>query len=218
LISRILILFKKDARLELRSKTALASLFMYAISSVFIIYMAVGEPENDMIWNALFWITLVYCSVNSVMRVFYYETQSMRLYYYQIAHPHEIIFSKLLYGIVFNSLLWIVTFGAFALFLGNKVENFGLFTITSLLSIWGLSSILTLISAIAAQSNNAAGLLPILAFPVLIPLFLSAINASTAAISGDSILSQLPNLMVLFLFNMVSWLLSYLLFPYLWRN
>lgn len=191
---------------------------MYAISSVFIIYMAVGEPENDMIWNALFWITLVYCSVNSVMRVFYYETQSMRLYYYQITHPHEIIFSKLLYSIVFNTLLWAVTFGAFALFLGNKVENFGLFTITSLLSIWGLGSILTLISAIAAQSNNAAGLLPILAFPVLIPLFLSAINASTAAISGDSILSQLPNLMVLFLFNMVSWLLSYLLFPYLWRN
>lgn len=215
---RILFLFLKDARLELRSKTALTTLFMYALASVFSIYMAIGEPENEWVWNALFWISMIYCSVHSVMRLFYNETHSMRLYYYQIADPHEIIFSKLLYGLVFNTLLWLVTFGAFALFLGSMVQNYPLFILVSLLSIWGMSSILTLISAIAAQTNNAAGILPVLAFPVLLPLFLSAINATMSALSGDSLSSQLPNLIVLSLFNIVSWLLSYLLFPYLWRN
>ncbi|MGQ3014843.1 MAG: heme exporter protein CcmB [Flavobacteriales bacterium] len=218
MIQRIYILLRKDLRLEFRSKTGLSSLLMYALGSVFIIYMSVGEPEQSLTWNALFWITLLYSCVNSVMRAFYYETSSMRLYYYQVAHPQEIIFAKLLYSYALNTLLLLVSFGAFTLVLGNLVQNMPLFVLVSLLSTWGIGAMLTLISAISAQTNNAAGILPVLAFPVLLPLFLSAIKATSAAIDGEAFAQQWENIAVLGLFNILAWLFSYLLFPYLWRS
>jgi heme exporter protein B len=77
---------------------------------------------------------------------------------------------------------------------------------------------LTFVAGIAFKSEGGVGLVAILGFPIIMPLLITIVRHSTAALEGASTTANGLNLMVLLVLNVVSFVLSYVLFPYLWRE
>jgi heme exporter protein B len=82
----------------------------------------------------------------------------------------------------------------------------------------GIASILTLVSAIAAKTNNNLGLTSILAFPVMVPLIMTVIKAGKNAADLLSFSVNLKYIAVLGGLDILIIGLSFILFPYLWRE
>ena len=218
MFTRIARLVKYEAMLEFRNKALVGSLFVYVLSTVFVCYESFQSTSNATVWNALFWIVVLFSSTNAVLRSFQRENKGNALYLYQLIRPAELIVAKIAFNYILTLMLIIGTIPVFWILLGDPVKDSGMFFLVAFLAAGAFSACLTLVSAMAGKTSNAAGLTPILGFPVIIPVLMSAIKAAESAASGID-LSQYWDLpVVLLAFNVVIVVLSFFLFPYLWRD
>ena len=102
--------------------------------------------------------------------------------------------------------------------MGNPVLDRILFILCILLGSSALASILTLISAIASKTNNNGGIMAVLSMPLLFPLLINLIKTSEICLLENEFYLVDNQILFLFLLNIATILLSYLLFPYLWRD
>src|ERR1700704_1354647 len=123
LINQTWYLFKKEVVLEWRSKYAFNGVLLYVVSTVFICYISfsltpgfTGTRSYPIVWNVLFWIIMLFASVNAIAKSFMQESKSRLLYYYSIASPQAIILSKTIYNICLMSLLSALTLPIYMLF------------------------------------------------------------------------------------------------------
>ncbi len=217
----ISVLIHKEITLEWRQKYALNGILLYVVSAVFITYLSVGAKMGNLsipTWNALFWIILLFSSVNAVAKSFVQEQQGRQLYYYMIASPESIILSKIFYNTGLTLVLALLGYGVFSVVLGNPVQDKGLFLLNLVLGAMGFSASLTMVSGIASKAGNNATLMAILSFPVIIPILLMAIRISKNALDGLDWSVSSDKLLSLLAINVLVATTSYLLFPYLWRS
>jgi heme exporter protein B len=217
LLPQITHLIKKELKLEMRSKYALGGILLYVVSTVFISYLSFKRIIVPATWNALFWIILLFAAINAVAKSFISESKGRQLYLYTLASPQAVILSKIIYNFVLLIVLSILCMSVYSLFVGNLVQDYALFFITLTLGSFGLSSVLTMVSAIASKSSNNFTLMAILSFPIIIPLLMVLIKISKNAIDG---LEQwdINYLTILTLLDGIIVALSYILFRYLWRE
>ncbi len=214
----VLHLMGKELSLELRQRNALNGILLYVISTVFIAYLSFKHVIDPPTWNALFWIILLFASVNAVSKSFLQENKGRLLYLYTLASPRSVITAKILYNMALVALLSLLNFACYSLFIGNSVQDITLFLIVLLLGSAGLASVLAMVSAIASKTNNSTGLMAVLSFPILIPLLLTLIKASKNAVDGLDWSVSYSLLIVLVALNLLVFALAYLLFPYLWKD
>ncbi|WP_345226835.1 heme exporter protein CcmB [Hymenobacter koreensis] len=209
---------QKDFRLEWRQRAALNGMLLYVGSTVFVCYLSFvrGGVLPAPAWNALLWIILLFTAVNAVAKSFLQESRGRLLYYYALVRPEAVILAKIAYNAVLLLGLGLVAFGAYSLVLGNPVQQPGRFTLVVALGALGFASSLTLISGIAAKAQNSNTLMPVLGFPVVIPILLQLIKAAKNALDGLDASPQ-PLYMLLGL-NLLVVAVSYLLYPFLWRT
>ena len=218
MLKEILQLVAKEFRLEWRQKTALTGILIYVISTVFICYLSFRQIIDIPTWNALFWIIMVFAAVNAVARSFMQESRGVQLYYYMLLNPVSVILSKIIYNTCLLSVVALVNFACYSLFLGNQVSDTGMFLLGLLLGSFGLAATLTLVSAVASRASGTPSLMAILSFPILIPLLMTIMRFSKNAIDGIGwAVNGNYAIVMIALFGMVTGL-SYLLFPYLWRD
>lgn len=217
LLKEIKYLIAKELKLEMRNKYALGGILIYVVSTVFVSYLSFKKVINPATWNALFWIILLFASINAIAKSFIGESSGRNLYLYTLTGPEAVIVSK----IVYNSLLLIVLsglcLGAYTLFIGNLIQDLSLFLLTLLLGSLGFSSLLTMVSAIASKTSNNFTLMAILSLPIMLPLLMVLIKLSKNAIDGLD-LWDWNSLFILLALNVIIISLSYLLFRYLWRD
>ena len=75
-----------------------------------------------------------------------------------------------------------------------------------------------MISAIASKANNNFTIMAILAFPIIMPILITIIHLSKSVIDGTDFTYNLKYFSVLFSLDMIVAILSYMLFPYLWKD
>lgn len=216
--SEIKALLIKDLTLEKRQKYSFFSVLLYVVSTTYVAYLVFGEITDFRSWNALFWIILMFGAISTVSRSFANESGGKYFYYHQLFTPQSIILSKLIYNGVLTTAIALTTYGLFSMLLGNPVKSSGLFTLALILGAWGLSGVLTLVAAIASKAEQNATTMAILSLPLLLPLVLVLVEVSSQAIFGLGLLDNLALLGVILALNLVVITLSFLLFPYIWRD
>jgi heme exporter protein B len=95
LVKEILILLRKDIRLELRNSYAISGILLYVFSTIFIVYMAFQKVQPD-VWNALFWIIILFAAISAIVKSFVQENSSRQLYYYSLVGPIAVILQQFL--------------------------------------------------------------------------------------------------------------------------
>jgi len=215
------LLLRKEIVLEWRQRYALNGILLYVVGAVFICYLSFNLQRGVLkatTWNALFWIIMLFAAVNAVGKSFVQERAGRAIYYYTVASPQGIILSKIIYNILLLLALAITCLAVYILVMGNPIEDPVLFTINLLLGASGFSITLTMVSSIASKANNNSSLMAILGFPVIIPMLLMVIKVSKNAIDGLAPSVSYDEITILIAMNVIVIVLSYILFPFLWRT
>jgi heme exporter protein B len=219
MLREIKLLLHKEFLLESRQKQSINGIVLYLVSTIFVCKMCFrGTPRPDA-WNALFWIIMLFASINAASKSFQQDSKARFLYLYTIASPEAIILSKVIYNMLLMLLLALIGFVLYVLLIGgNPVQNLTLFACNALLGTLGFSAILTTMSAISSRTNNSFTLMAVLSFPLLLPLLITIIKISGNAIDGLAASVSYKYMLVLGGINVITVILSYLLFPYLWKD
>jgi len=216
-LKAILALFKKDLLLEIRQQYSFNGVLLYVSSTIFVLYLAMGRPEDD-VWNGLFWMIQLFVCINAVAKSFLQESKGRMLYFYSIAGPRDFVLSKLLFNGLLMLIMSILSLLLFLLLLGNPLRQplqfLGLATLGGI----SLSLVFTFLAAIAAKAQQQAAMMAILGFPIIVPQLLLLMKISTIAFS--SVIQAGLGQMVLLLLGLdiMIVVLAIILFPFLWKD
>ena len=207
----------KEVKLEWRQRHALSGILLYVLSTVFIVFISF-QQISPQLWNVLFWIIMLFASINAVVKSFVQESGNRQLYYYQLANPLAILLSKTLYNILLLLLLGGLNAAALLLVAGNPLEDPGLFVLAVVLGSIGFSVTFTFIAAIAAKTSNSSTMMTILGFPVIIPVLLVLVNLSAHSIGLLQGSMIRDDIIMLAGIDLLLLGLGLVLFPMLWRE
>ena len=202
--------------LEIRQQYAFYGVLLYVGATIFVLYMAIEEPEAR-VWNGLFWVLQLFISINAVAKSFLQEPGSRLLYYHTLTSPAQFILSKLLFNAVLMLVMSSAAFIVFTLFLGNPGFRFGSFLLLVLTGGFSLSLVFTFLAAIAAKAQQNAAIMAILGFPIIIPQLILLMKVSAAAFSTQGVAVFTPLVLLLAMDGLVI-LLAVILFPFLWKD
>lgn len=213
----IITLIKKDLLLELRQQYTLYGVLLYVASTIFIVYITMGQPDET-VWNAMFWVVQLFVCVNAVAKSFLQESKGRMLYFYSVTGPVNFVLAKL----IFNVLLMLVMAGIslllFVFLLGNPLINTLEFVGIAFLGALGLSLTFTFLAAIAAKAQQQASLMAIMGFPLIVPQLLLLGRISKVAFSS-AIVTEYRNMVgMLVLLDILVVALAVILFPFLWKD
>ena len=215
----ILSLIKKELLLEFRQKATIGGVLVYIIGTVFVSALCFKGKLDKPTWNALFWVITLFTSVTISGKSFFKETGGQALFNFLHYTPQQFIISKIIYNMLFMLCLSFITFFFYVFFIKNEVENMGLFVVILILASTGLAGVLSLMSAIASKASGNFAIMSILSFPVLLPIILVVIHLSKQAIDGIEWAGLgFDFLVILTALNFLTIALSFILFPYLWRD
>ncbi len=217
-MSKIITLLKKDLLLELRQQHTFFGIILYVASTIFVLYLAMGQPDST-IYNGLFWMIQLFVCVNAVAKSFLQESKGRMLYFYSVCSPVHFIIGKLIYSTIIMLFMVLVSLLLFLILLGNPIKDPLLFIGIALLGGLSLSLVFTLMAAIAAKAQQNAAIMAILGFPLIIPQLLLLIRLSKAAfgeVFRDGAIFQIS--LLLLGLNTLVVVLALVLFPFLWKD
>jgi heme exporter protein B len=215
-LKHITTLFKKDLLLEIRQQYTFYGIVLYVASTIFVLYLAMGQPDQT-VWNGLFWMIQLFICINAVAKSFLQESRGRMLYFYSIAGPRDFVLSKLLFNSILMVVMSLVSLVLFQMLLGNPLDNFLKFMGIVCLGGWSLSLVFTFLAAIAARAQQNAAMMAILGFPLIIPQVLLLMRISNAAF-GVVQTGLAEMILLLTGLDMLVIVLAVILFPFLWKD
>jgi heme exporter protein B len=213
----IFTLIKKDVLLEFRQQYSFYGIILYVVSTIFVLYLAMGQPEN-MVWNGLFWMMQLFICVNAVAKTFMQEGRGRQLYFYTLCSPVHFVIARMIFNAALMLLMNGISLLLFNLLLGSPIAHPFLFFGISCFGACSISLVFSFLAAIAARAQQNAALMAILGFPLIIPQLMLLMRLSTLAFS-DVFQSGLTSIvLMLACFDLMVVLLSVILFPFLWKD
>src|SRR5829696_6871892 len=212
----IITLFRKDILLEIRQQYTFYGIILYVASTIFVLYLAMGQPDQT-VWNGLFWMIQLFICVNAVAKSFLQESRGRMLYFYSIAGARDFVISKLIFNAALMLLMSIVSLLLFQLLLGNPIQNPVKFIGIVCLGGCSLSLVFTFLAAIAARAQQNAAMMAIMGFPLIVPQVLLLMRISNAAFTAVIQGGLLQIVFLLIALDMLVIVLATILFPFLWR-
>lgn len=216
-VKEVIAYIKRDFQLEWKNKSVLSTSIIYLIAVVFISMHAFESLDPD-VWNALFWMVMMFTLLTVVGRSFDNESENKFIYHYHTIKPQTIIAAKLILNVVYSIGLGCLAYIIFSLFLGNQIQEVSTMLIVLILGCMGIGLTFTLTSAISSRAGGNLVLASVLSIPVLLPLIIVLVNLTSRAFGSYSLLQNLNLYIGLFLLNLIVGIISYLLFPYLWQD
>lgn len=211
-------LIKKEVVLEWRSKYALNGVLLYVVSTVFVCYMSFLSIEK-LTWNALFWIIMLFASINAIAKSFLQESKGRQLYIYTLVSPTALILAKTIYNSLLMIILTVIALLFYTLvFDFPKDTDILMYFVAAILGSLSFSTIFTMVSAIASKTGNGGMLMAILSFPIIIPVLIVLIKFAKNAVDGLDRAVSLDEIGLLGVINVLVMTVALLLFPYLWRE
>lgn len=212
-VNKILTLIKKDISIELKNSNVISGILLYVVSGILITYVVFDANISVKNWCVLYWLIFMFSSITAVSKSFVQEDKSRNIYYYLTAKPQHIILAKIIYNVVLLLLVVAIHTLLYMLMLGNPINNILLFVASVILGTSCISSILTLISAIASKASNNFTLLSILSFPLVLPVLVVLQKLTEWSLLGTQSNVPLNYLLAILLLTIAIISLAYILFP-----
>ncbi len=207
------LLFRKDFLLEWKTKELLGFLSVFALSVILLFSFAwdVSAKQWPNLAPGVLWVTFLFAGVLSFQRGFALEKENHCLDALLIS---PISHSALFLSKVCGSLLWLTMLGLLiypTFFLLHDLpfwHHLGKLMLVHLMGNAGLVCLGVLLSGVSSHARAREALLPILLFPLAVPLFVCAIE-STGSILREGVLGTWFSTLaaVAAILSVLSWLL-----------
>ncbi len=195
----------KDLRSEMRTKEALNASVAFSMVILILFSFAFDQAEDlKGLLGGLLWLAYAFAGALVLNRSFARELQNdcLDALISSPAPPSAIFLGKALANFALLMAVELISLGVFAILYDVRLSGkLGLLSLVMLLATWGITVIGTTFSALTVNLTMRELMLPVLIYPFLIPVLMSAMILTTDLIAGVPIATNLVWLRVLVAFD-----------------
>jgi len=210
-------MLQAELAMDLKRPAVLAAAGLQVFSLGLLCYLS-NPFLSDKIWNSLFWITVIFSTLQAVSKSFISISKARWIYLNQLASSSAIILAKILYSWMLMIALCLLNLAVFVFFMQFPVVHSMAYIGFILLVSGGLGTVFTMISAIASKTTNPGFMVPVLSLPVILPLLLIGVQGSIKCMMPILAESVFNDLLLLGALNLLLLVLTGVLFNPLWRE
>ena len=207
----------KDLAAELRSREVLTSMLVFALLVILIFNFALElQPGlQKALISGILWVTFAFAGTLGLNRSMAMEKDRGCLDGLLLAPVDRsaIFFGKALSNLIFMCIVAAIILPLFSLLYNVNLINPGLMLVILLGSV-GYVVVGTLLSTMAVQTRTRDVMLPILLFPMVIPVLISAIKASSGFLEGLEMVEIIPWLNLLIVYDVIFIAVAFMVFDY----
>jgi heme exporter protein B len=208
----------KDLAAELRSRELLSAMLVFALLVIFIFNFALelDAKTRTSVTAGVLWVTFAFAGTLGLNRSMAMEKDRGCLDGLLLAPVDRsaIYFGKSIGNLIFMLIVEAVVLPVYSVLYNVNLFNPGLILVILLGSV-GYVAVGTLLSSMAVQTRTRDILLPILLFPVIIPVFIAAVKASSGFLQGLPMDEIIPWLNLLIVYDVVFTAVSFMVFDYI---
>lgn len=208
-LAQVQAIIAKDLLLELRTRERLVSMGAFAVLAAVLfnysIDRALVRPQD--IAAGLIWMTIVFGGLLGLGRTFHLDSEAGALQGILLSPvPMDAVFlGKALSNFVLLYLVALLVVGVFMLFFGLELGgNPGALALVLGLGALGFVALGTLFTAVSSGTRMGETLLPILVFPLLVPVVIYGAGATSRLLSGRPVSEIAGNIRMLAAFALVA--------------
>jgi len=209
----------KDLSAELRSRELISAMLVFALLVILIFNFALDlDPatrREPTITAGVLWVIFVFAGTLGLNRSMAVEKDRGCMDGLLLAPVDRsaIYFGKVLGNLVFMLMVEIIVLPIYSLLYNVNLFNPGLLLVI-LLGSMGYVAVGTLLAAMAVQARTRDILLPILLFPVVLPVILASVKASTGFLDGSEMDLIRPWLNLLIVYDIIFSAVAFMVFDY----
>jgi len=177
----------KDLIAELRSKELVSGMLVFSLLVIFIFNFSLelSPSTRASVTAGVLWVTIIFAGTIGLNRSMAVEKDRGCLDGLLLAPVDRtaIYFGKSIANWIFMLIVAAIILPVYSLLYNNNVISIGLIFVI-LLGSEGYVAIGTLLSSMAVQARTRDILLPILLFPVVIPILIASVKASNGFLTG----------------------------------
>jgi heme exporter protein B len=216
-LRKVLAIVHKDIIAELRTKEMFSSMFVFALLVIVIFNFAfeLRVANVKQVAPGVLWVTFTFAGMLGLNRSFILEKDKGCLEGLLLAPVDRsaIYFGKMLGNLIFMSVVEAIVLPIFWVLFNPPLFSPALILIL-VLGTLGFAGVGTLFSAIAVHTRAREVMLPILLFPIVVPLMIAAVKITGGLLDGQP-LSEMRNWLNLLVgFDMIFLTVSYMTFDY----
>jgi heme exporter protein B len=217
-LRKVFAIVAKDVATELRTREMLSSMFVFSLLVILIFNFAFDlRAENQKtLAPGVLWVAIAFAGMLGLSRSFIMEKDrgSMEGLLLTPVDRSAIYLGKMLGNVLFIIVVEAIILPIFIVFFNLSAGDLPLLVGVMILGTIGFAGVGTLFSAMAIHTRAREVLLPVLLFPVVIPVLLSAVKL-TAAILDRLPFADVQNwFSLLVAFDLIFMALSFILFDY----
>lgn len=207
----------KDLTAELRSREIFSGMFVFALLVILIFNFAFELRRGELASLAagVLWVTFTFAGVLGLNRSFVLEKDrgSLEGLLLSPVDRGAIYLAKMLGNLIFILVMEAIVVPLFAFVSNLAIPFLPLLPILVLGSL-GFSAVGTVFAAMATSTRTREVMLPILLFPIVVPVVIAAVKASEVVFTGRD-LSSIPDwLRILAAFDVIFVVVAFLTFEY----
>ncbi|HUF36918.1 MAG TPA: heme exporter protein CcmB [Anaerolineales bacterium] len=207
----------KDLAAEFRSRELFSAMFVFALLVILIFNFSLQlDPRaRQEITAGVLWVTFAFAGTLGLNRSMAIEKDRSCLDGLLLAPVDRstIYFGKAIGNLVFMLVVEAVILPVYSLLYNVNLFNPGLLLVILLGSI-GYVAVGTLLATMAVQTRTRDILLPILLFPLILPVLLSAVRASAGFLQGRAMAEIWPSINLLVVYDLIFIALAFMFFEY----
>jgi heme exporter protein B len=215
-VNQLFSALRKDLLLQWRGRAQVLATFAFGAAALLLFSFAVGPDSAALREHAagFLWLGLLLASTLSLAESFEREMEERALEGLLLlpANARGLYYGKAIANWANLALLGVALVPIMVvLYDAGTLRLFSLLAVI-LLGTAGLSAPGTLYAAMTSQTRARQTLLPLLLFPLVVPVLLAAVKASSLLILGDPMGQLRPWLTLLLVFDLIHWSVGALLF------
>ncbi|MEN8242752.1 MAG: heme exporter protein CcmB [Chloroflexota bacterium] len=208
----------KDLAAEWRSRELFTAMVIFAALVILIFNFALDlnpKIQRD-VTAGILWVTFTFAGTLGLNRSMAVEKDRGCLDGLLLAPVDRsaIYFGKVIANLIFMFAVEIVMIPLYSILYNVNLFQPGLLLVIFLGSV-GYIVVGTLLSTMTVQTRTRDVLLPILLFPIVLPVIISAVRASTYFLQGQPMDLIMPNINMLIAYDVIFTALAYMVFDYI---
>ncbi len=207
----------KDLAAELRSRELLSSMLVFALLIIFIFNFALelDVVTRNSVTSGVLWVTFAFAGTLGLNRSMAIEKDGGCLDGLLLAPVDRsaIYFGKVIANLIFILMVAVIVLPIYSLLYNVNLFNPGLLLVI-LLGTLGYIVVGTLMATMAVQARTRDMLLPILLFPVSLPVLVAAVKASSGFLQGSQMVVIQPWLTILVVYDVIFTAVAFMVFDY----
>ena len=207
----------KDLAAELRSRELLSAMLVFSMLVLLIFYFALelDVKGRTAITAGALWVTFAFAGTLGLNRSMAVEKDRGCLDGLLLAPVDRsaIYFGKVISNLAFMLIVEIIVLPIYSVLYNVNLFNAGLIGVILLGSI-GYIAVGTLLATMSVQTRTRDVLLPILLFPLVIPVLVAAVKASSGFLQAVEMSEILPWLNILVVYDVIFIAIAFMVFDY----